>query len=39
MANYLKEDLREIWNQLNKSEAEKVLDEWVQQAMDSKIHN
>ncbi|MEG1718465.1 MAG: hypothetical protein RRX93_07560 [Bacteroidales bacterium] len=28
-----------MWNQLNKSEAEKVLDEWVQQAMDSKIHN
>lgn len=36
-AYYLKEDLREIWNQLSKDEGEKVLDLWVQQAMDSKV--
>ena len=37
IAYYLKEDLREIWNQLDKNEAEKVLSEWVRQANDSKI--
>jgi transposase len=36
-AYYLKEDLREIWNQCRKSDAEKVLDEWVQQALDAKV--
>ncbi len=36
-AYYLKEDLREIWNQFTKERAEAVLDEWVRQAMDSKI--
>ena len=37
IAYYLKEDLREIWNQLDKKEAEKVLLEWIKQANDSKI--
>jgi ABC-type Mn2+/Zn2+ transport system ATPase subunit len=37
IAYYLKEDLREIWNQTNKDDAELVLNEWVRQAMDSKI--
>ena len=37
IAYYLKEDLREIWNQTNKADAELVLNEWVRQAMDSKI--
>lgn len=36
-AYYLKEDLHEIWNQLDKEHAELVLDEWVRQATDSKI--
>ena len=36
-AYYLKEDLKEIWNQLTKKAAERVLDDWVQQALDSKI--
>lgn len=36
IAYYLKEDLREIWNQTNKDDAELVLNEWVRQAMDSK---
>lgn len=36
-AYYLKEDLREIWNQFRKEDAEKVLDEWVRQALDAKI--
>ena len=31
IAYYLKEDLREIWNQLDKNEAEKVLLEWIKQ--------
>ena len=34
---WVKEDLREIWNQLDKKEAEKVLLEWIKQANDSKI--
>lgn len=37
IAYYLKEDLKEIWNQLNKTDAEKVLEEWIKQANDSKI--
>lgn len=37
MAYYLKEDLREIWNQVNKETAERVLDEWVTQALDTKV--
>lgn len=36
-AYYLKEDLREIWNQVCKADAEAVLDEWVSQARDSKL--
>ncbi|WP_244863875.1 transposase [Hallella multisaccharivorax] len=36
-AYYLKEDLKEIWNQCCKDDAEKVLDEWVRQAFDAKI--
>ena len=37
VAYYLKEKLREIWNQCTKQMAEAVLDEWIQQAIDSKI--
>lgn len=36
-AYYLKEELHEIWNQLDKERAEEVLDEWVRQSRDSKI--
>ena len=36
-AYYLKESLYEIWNQLNRADAEKVLDMWVQEAYDAKI--
>jgi transposase len=36
-AYYLKESLREIWTQINKEEAEKVLLDWVQQAQDSGV--
>jgi transposase len=34
---YLKEDLREVWNQFSKKEAEKVLDEWIRKASSSGI--
>ena len=34
---YLKESLREIWTQLNKHDAEDVLNNWVKQAEDSKV--
>ena len=34
-AYYLKESLREIWRQINKEEAEKVLMAWVEQARSS----
>lgn len=34
---YLKEALREIWAQINKEEAEKALDCWLQQAYQAKI--
>lgn len=37
VAYYLKEDLKEIWNQTNKQAASDVLDEWIRQALDSKI--
>lgn len=37
-AYYLKEQLREIWAQANKGDAEKVLMDWVEQAKNSKIH-
>ena len=36
-AYYLKEQLREIWTQGCKEDAEKVLADWVNQAMESKI--
>ena len=36
-AYYLKEQLREIWSQVYKPDAEKVLMEWVEQAKESKI--
>ena len=36
-AYYLKESLFEIWNQVTKAQAEKVLDMWVQEAYDAKI--
>lgn len=36
-AYYLKEQLREIWSQVNKEEAEAALDDWVRQARESQI--
>ena len=36
-AYYLKEQLREIWTQAYKEEAERVLMDWVEQAKESKI--
>jgi len=36
-AYYLKEDLREVWNQSSKKHAEKVLDEWIRKASSSEI--
>ncbi len=36
-AYYLKEQLKEIWSQTNKQEAEDVLDDWIKQAQESKI--
>lgn len=36
-AYYLKEQLREIWMQVNKDEAEKVMNDWVKQARGSKV--
>ena len=36
-AYYLKEQLREIWAQARKEDAEKVLADWVEQAKESKI--
>ena len=36
-AYYLKEQLRKIWSQISKEEAEAVLDDWVKQAKESKI--
>ena len=34
---YLKEKLREIWNQVSKDEARKVLEDWIEQAESSKV--
>lgn len=34
-AYYLKEQLKEIWSQISKEEAEAVLDDWVKQARES----
>lgn len=36
-AYYLKEDLREVWNQSSKKHGEKVLDEWIRKASCSEI--
>ena len=36
-AYYLKEQLREIWQQTTKADGEAVLDDWVRQAKESKI--
>lgn len=36
-AYYLKESLKEIWQQLTKEQAETVLSDWVKQARDSKL--
>jgi transposase len=36
-AHYLKEDLREIWNQRSKEDGEKVLNLWIGQARDTKL--
>lgn len=36
-AYYLKEQLREIWTQVQKDDAEKVLMDWIEQANNSKI--
>ena len=36
-AYYLKEQLKEIWTQVNKQEAEDVLEDWIKQAKESKI--
>jgi ATP-dependent Lon protease len=36
-AYYLKEQLREIWAQTGKDEAEKVMNDWVKQAKESKV--
>lgn len=36
-AYYLKESLKEIWMQINKEKAIKVLDEWIEQAYEAKI--
>lgn len=36
-AYYLKEQLREIWTQISKGEAEKVMLDWVKQAQQSKV--
>jgi transposase len=36
-AYYLKEDLREVWNQSTKKQADKVLDEWIRKASSSEI--
>lgn len=36
---YLKEQLREIWTQINKDEAEKVMLDWIKQAQKAKSNN
>lgn len=36
-AYYLKESLKEIWQQVTKQKAEEVMDDWVKQAKDSGI--
>lgn len=36
-AYYLKEDLRQIWSQVDKKEAEKFLDDWIKRADNSGV--
>lgn len=36
-AYYLKENMREIWKQKNKDDAERVIDDWIKQAIESKV--
>ena len=36
-AYYLKEQLREVWTQGNRDEAENILLDWVKQAQESKV--
>ena len=36
-AYYLKEDLRQIWNQTDKKEAERFLDDWIKRADNSGV--
>jgi transposase len=36
-AYYLKESMHEIWQQINKEQAIKVLDDWIEQAYQAKI--
>ena len=36
-AYYLKEQLREVWTQVNRDEAENILLDWVKQAQESKV--
>jgi hypothetical protein len=36
-AYYLKESLKEIWMQVNKQEAETVMDDWIKQVKESKV--
>jgi len=36
-AYYLKEDLREVWSQPSRKQAEKALDEWIRKALSSGI--
>ena len=33
----LKEKLREIWSQINKDEAEKIMLDWIRQAQESTV--
>jgi transposase len=37
IAYYLKEDLRQIWQQTNKTEARRVLDDWIRRADVSEV--
>jgi len=37
MAYYLKEDLRQLWIQNTKDDAERFLDDWISQAKDSQV--
>lgn len=37
MSYVLKEYFREVWTQTTKEEAKKVLDDWIEQAKESKV--